>query len=75
MRFQYFLDASADDPDFVYFTVHLNKPSFFTRLWDGIRYIFGYQCKWGAFDEILLEKPQVEKLREFCDKYLEQIKG
>lgn len=47
-----------DDSD-VYMSVHLARCSFFKRLWYGIKYIFGYRCKFGAFGEFILtnERP------------------
>ena len=40
----------------VYIDIHLAKRSFLERLIYGIKYIFGYQCKYGAFDEFVFTK-------------------
>lgn len=45
-----------DEWDEIYMHVHLVKRSFFKRLLYAIKYIFGYQCAFGAFDEIILNK-------------------
>ena len=64
-----------DDSDIkqVYVNVHLAKYGFWSRLWYGIKYIFGYQCKYGAFDEILLSPKDAEKLQMVVD-YLKEAK-
>ena len=53
---------SIDGDDDVYVSIHLVKLGFFKRLWYGIKYIFGYQCKYGAFDEIIITKKDKHKL-------------
>ena len=50
---------TIDGDDDVYVGIYLVKFSFFKRLWYGIKYIFGYQSKYGAFDEIILTKKHV----------------
>ncbi len=57
-----------DGDDEVWFEVHLSKKSFFKRLAYGIRYILGYQSKTGAFSEVVLEKPQQEKIVRFLEE-------
>jgi hypothetical protein len=47
--------------------------SFLRRAWHGIRYIFGYKCKYGAFDNVLLNKKSVEKLRDLCTEHLKAL--
>ena len=58
-----------DDEDIqeVYMRVHLAKHTFWERLVYGIKYIFGYQCKYGAFDEMILRKEDAEKLQNVVD--------
>jgi len=48
-----------DDED-VYLGVHLTKRSFLDRLKYGIKYIFGYQSTYGAFEEVILHKDHLE---------------
>ena len=38
----------------VYLHIHLTSRRFLSRLKYGIKYIFGYQCRYGAWDEIIL---------------------
>ena len=54
-----------DNHPIVYLHIHLNKKSFWKRLVYGIKYIFGRQCGYGAFDEIILnpeDTPKFEKI-------------
>jgi hypothetical protein len=53
-----------------YVHVHLTKePSFWKRLLHGIKYIFGYQCRYGAFDEIILEPSNTVELNNMLKKW------
>ena len=45
-----------DDDKLVFAEIHLVKRRFIKRLWYGIKYILGYRCKYGAFDEIVISK-------------------
>jgi hypothetical protein len=62
--FSYFED---DDIHNVYATIHLCKKSFWTRLKYGIKYIFGYQCKYGAFDEFIFNPADAYMLKRVYD--------
>lgn len=42
--------------DEVYMNVHLAKRPFLQRVAYAIRYVFGRQCAYGAFDEVVLNK-------------------
>ena len=44
---------SKIDGDF-YLTIHLSKHGFFQRVWHAIKYVFGYRCKYGDFEEIII---------------------
>ena len=48
----------------VYMETHLRKLSFWKRLATGIRYIFGYQCRYGAFDEFIFKPEDAGKLEK-----------
>ena len=50
----------------VYATIHLRKKSFWTRLKYGIKYIFGYQCRYGAFDEFIFCPNDARKLKKIA---------
>jgi hypothetical protein len=56
----------------VYIHTHLNKNPFWKRLMYGIKYIFGYKCRYGAFDEFIVNPKDADKIQEIVD-YLKKI--
>jgi len=47
-------DYDPDENDlFIY--IHLNQLSFFKRLWYGIKYISGYQPRYGHYEECFFD--------------------
>lgn len=60
--------------DGVYVDIHLNKIPFWKRLIYGIKYIFGYQSIYGAFDEFIFKKEHADKLIE-VGNYLNSLKN
>ena len=61
------------DWDDIFMHVHLTKKGFWTRLKYAIRYIFGYQCQYGAFDEFIFNPNDADKLQKVVD-VLKEIK-
>ena len=57
------MDAEGE----VYMEIHLSKLSFWDRLKHGIKYIFGYRCMYGDFDEVILKKEDVNKLEKVVE--------
>jgi len=49
-------------------TEHL---SWFKRLWTGIKYIFGYKCKYGHFGNWILKEEDIKKLIYICNQVLQ----
>ena len=60
--------SSFEDESTVYVSIHLSKHGFFERLKYAIKYIFGHQCNYGAFQEILLSKKHIPQLKEIIEK-------
>ena len=56
----------------VYVHTHLNKKPFWSRLKYGIKYIFGYQSRYGAFDEFIINPKDSNKLSEIIEYLNEQ---
>lgn len=54
--------------------VFLNPEPFYKRIWLGIKYIFGYTCKYGYFDEFILDRKDVDRLINLLNKYKESLK-
>lgn len=52
--------------------VHLAKFPFWKRFKYGIKYIFGYQSKYGAFDEFIFKPEDATKLQDLVDHLNEQ---
>lgn len=57
-------DTEDKEHKMVYVHVHLNKKPFLERLKYGIKYIFGYQSKYGAFDEFIFNPDDYKKLKD-----------
>lgn len=53
---------SFKNEDEIYVDVHLTDQGFFRRLKHGIKYIFGYKSKYGAWDEIILDKKEFKQI-------------
>lgn len=73
MVVNYSEDEYVDGTKFhmVYIHTHLNKRPFWQRLKYGIKYIFGYQCMYGAFDEFIINPKDADKLNDIV-KYLKK---
>jgi hypothetical protein len=68
-----FYYSDDDNIPMVYIHTHLNKKPFWERLKYGIKYIFGYKCRYGAFDEFIFNVDDTHKLQKVVN-YLNQIK-
>ena len=53
---------------------HLSDMGFWRRLKYGIKYIFGYRSKYGAFSELILSDTDVAQIEEFLMKYRNEPK-
>lgn len=57
-----------NDDNEVYVTINLPQhKSFWRRLWYGLKYAFGYKCRYGAFDEVILRKEDADNLQKVVD--------
>ena len=75
---QFIVSWYPDDEDWndlLYFQIHLNQTyGFWKRLWIGFKYAFGFRCRFGAFDEILLNQYDAKQLRSTLDEFLAKQK-
>jgi hypothetical protein len=55
----------------IYLHTHLTKRPFWQRVSYGLKYIFGYQCRYGAFDEFILNPDDVTGVEKIV-KYLKE---
>jgi len=49
----------------VYLNIHLVNKPFFSRLVHAIKHIFGYQCKYGSFDEFIINQKTAKEISDF----------
>jgi len=57
----------------LFLEVHLVKRGFWRRLRSGIRYIFGYKCKFGAFDSLTFSPKKAEQIKSLLQEYLDEV--
>lgn len=50
------------DDDTICATIHLSKLPFYKRVVNGIKYIFGYSCQYGHFDEFLIDTDTAKRM-------------
>ena len=63
-----------DDPAYpvVYITHHLCPYGFWGRLVAAVKYLFGYRCKFGDFDESIIQNVETaRKLRDVMDRLIQ----
>ena len=65
-----FTKDEDDGEKTVYLTVHLTQRPFWKRVWYSLHYIFGHQCNYGAFDEVVLNDTHSKSFIE-VGKFLE----
>ncbi len=70
---QFILSSWQDSKNYeLYLEPYLcNYKNIFQRIYYSIKYIFGYQSKYGAFDCVIISKDKAQKM---CEKILEDIK-
>lgn len=56
-----------EDCKMVYCSIHLVNLPFFKRLVMAIKYIFGYKCMYGNFEEFILNKCHINKLENLIN--------
>lgn len=55
----------------LYAQMHLyTYDNFFKRLWAGLRYAFGYHCKYGEWDELVLTVNEGKEVWDFFGGFL-----
>lgn len=54
--------------------VFLEDTGFFQRVWQSIKYIFGYKCRYGHFGNWTLRLEDVDRLEELLSNFKESLK-
>ena len=64
------------DPDDneLYTTVFLNETRLWHRIWNAIKYIFGYKCKYGHWNCWLLQPEDIDRLKTLLNKVCDKNK-
>lgn len=53
-----------EEPDYLCLAVHLSPKPFWNRVFGAVKHIFGYRCRYGDFEEILLDPDKALYLGE-----------
>ena len=56
-----------EELSYIYMTIHLKPFTWYKRIVNGIKYIFGYRCAYGDFDEFILSHKHADTLRKMAD--------
>ena len=48
--------------------VHLRNMPWYNRVWQAIKHVFGYKCKYGCFDTWMLNADHVDRMIEMLQK-------
>lgn len=57
--------------DELYAYVFLRPEPLYKRIWNAVKYVFGYQCAYGHFDEFILHYNDADRLVTLLNKYKE----
>ena len=58
-----------DEGKSLYVTIHLiTHRNFFKRLWQGLKYAFGYKSNFGDWDEFLFKPEDEKRLRDYLER-------
>lgn len=59
-----------DDPAYreLYISVFLANHGFWSRLWDGIKYIFGHKSKYGHWDEFIVPRRELGRIVDILQR-------
>jgi AAA15 family ATPase/GTPase len=66
------------DPEYpmLYSLIFLkDHDSFFRRMSAGIKYVFGYKCRYGYFDDITFTRSDIDQLIDIVNEYCEIAKN
>jgi len=59
----------AYDNDMMYFHIRLKSVGFFKRIGKGLKYIFGYKCKYGEFDTVYIPESKLNDFQQLIHEY------
>ena len=69
LRFIY-CKAFKDEEPQLYLDIFLGQyRNFFQRTWLALKYVFGYKCKYGHFDNWIFKLEDAQRLRDMVNRY------
>jgi hypothetical protein len=74
--YKFTLDLDDDLPSeqrfpSIYVTTFMATGGFFWRLKRAVQYLFGYRCRYGHFDEAIIDSAEdAARLRDLCDRFI-----
>jgi hypothetical protein len=68
---QIIVEHDSED-NLVYCHIHLVQQGFWKRVKAGLKYIFGYKCKYGQWEEFIFDHKHADKLRELSELLSQQ---
>lgn len=65
------LDTEDEYGPFLYAHIFINTyDNIFKRIWTGIKYVFKYKCKYGHWDEWILNETDAKRMRNMLDEFI-----
>lgn len=58
----------------IYIDVHLRGRRLFGRIFYAIKYIFGYKCRYGNFEEFIFNQDDIGRLQELLNNVVDDKK-
>lgn len=65
------LEGFKEDKEII-LSIHLARLPWYGRIWHAIKYIFGYGCKYGNFEEIIITEKNAKKIKEYIENVIEK---
>jgi hypothetical protein len=72
-RFEHQVVVINDRQGFIEMCIYMIDSNLFKRIWHGIKYLFGYRCRYGYWDEMIFTRKDADKLQKLVDE-LKKIK-
>jgi hypothetical protein len=63
---QIIIEHNKED-NLAYCYIHMTKYNFWKRLKYGLKYIFGYTCKYGHFEEFIFKSEHSKQLKDITE--------
>lgn len=75
MKFSLDEDSLAcTDAAFLFVHTQLIPAPWYKRIWQAIKHVFGYQCRYGVWDEFIFTEESATAARDLLNRYLEALK-